>query len=50
MLGAHVDSPQELPLLFTEDAVNLPHGREVQLICSNEEADKSVADQKRNIW
>ena len=34
MLGAHADSPQELPLLFAEDAVNLTHGREVKLVCA----------------
>lgn len=32
MLRAHADSPQQPPLLFAEDAVNLPHGRKVQLI------------------
>lgn len=32
VLGAHADSPQQPPLLFAEDAVNLPHRREVELI------------------
>lgn len=32
VLRAHSDSPQQPPLLFAEDAVNLPHRREVQLV------------------
>lgn len=32
VLGAHADSSQQPPLLFAEDAVNLPHRREVELI------------------
>lgn len=32
VLRAHADSPQQPPLLFAEDAVNLPHWWEVQLI------------------
>lgn len=32
MLRAHVDSSQQPPLLFAEDAVNLPHRWEVKLI------------------
>lgn len=32
VLRAHADSPQQPPLLFAEDAVNLPHRRQVQLI------------------
>lgn len=32
MLGAHADPPQQPPLLFAEDAVNLPHRWEVELI------------------
>lgn len=32
MLRAHADPPQQPPLLFAEDAVNLPHWWEVQLI------------------
>lgn len=47
MLGAHVDSPQELPLLFAEDAVNLSHGREIQLVCASmTRAGKLVAADK----
>lgn len=34
VLGAHVDSPQEFPLLLVEDAVNLTHGRKIQFICA----------------
>lgn len=32
VLRAHADSPQQPPLLFAEDAVNLPHWWEVKLI------------------
>lgn len=32
VLRAHADSPQQPPLLFAEDAVNLPHRWEVKLI------------------
>lgn len=33
VLRTHADSPQQPPLLFAEDAVNLPHRWEVKLIC-----------------
>lgn len=32
VLRAHAESPQQPPLLFAEDAVNLPHWWEVKLI------------------
>lgn len=32
VLRAHADSPQQPPLLFAENAVNLPHRWEVKLI------------------
>lgn len=32
VLSTHVDSPQQPLFLFTEKAINFPHGWEVQLI------------------
>lgn len=32
VLSTHTDSPQQPLLLFTEQAINFPHGWEIQLI------------------
>lgn len=43
MLRAHADSPQQPPLLFAEDAVDLPHGGEVKLICRTVKGERERA-------